>query len=104
MCRKQALVSNTEPGTDTGGWLSSHPIFLLATCFFKLFPPSSFYLENAALTGYSSDANTKVYGMDTPLLSISFLFLGMSKTSNNNEATMKKQIRRIHSVCSHVGP
>ena len=33
-----------------------------------------------------------------------FLFFGMSKASDNTKAVMKNQIRRIHSVFSHVGP
>ena len=44
-------------------------------------------------------------GIVQRILSIPFfLFLGMSKASDNTKAAMKKQIRQIHSVFSHVGP
>ena len=38
-----------------------------------------------------------------PFKHLSF-FLKMSKASDNTKAAMKKQIRQIHSVFSHVGP
>ena len=47
----------------------------------------------------------KSTGMIRRILSISFflfLFLGMSKASNNTKAVMKKQIRLIHSIFSHA--
>ena len=33
-----------------------------------------------------------------------FFVLGVSKARDNTKAAMKKRIRRIHSVFSHVGP
>ena len=53
----------------------------------------------------SLEPNTKSTGMDTPLLNISPLyFLGMSRASDNTKAAMKKQMRRTHTVFSHVRP
>ena len=66
-------------------------------------PIGGMLLESDSLyriDGDVSDASTKVYGDGSE--NFFFLFLGMSKASD--KAMMKKQIRRIHSVFSHVGP
>ena len=55
------------------------------------------------IDGYISDANTKVYGDGHAPFNHFFPF-GMPKACDNTKATMKKQIRQIHSVFSHVGP
>ena len=53
------------------------------------------------------DANTKVNGDGSENFKHFFfslyLFLGMSKASDNTKATMNKQIRRIHPAFSQVG-
>ena len=49
----------------------------------------------------------KSTGWDHTFLSIFFFFfffLGMSRAGVNTKDAMKKQIRRIHSVFSHVDP
>ena len=50
---------------------------------------------------YSSEPNTKVYGMwPHPFKH----FLGMSRATDSTKDAMKKQIWRIHSFFSHVRP
>ena len=56
------------------------------------------------LDGDVSDANTKVYVDGSENFKNFFHFLGMSKASIYTKASLKKQIRRTHSVFSHVGP
>ena len=50
----------------------------------------------------SSEPNTKVYGIRPHLFK--HFFLGMSRAGVNTKDATKKQIRRIHSVFSHVRP
>ena len=57
------------------------------------------------LSGIVRNLIQKSTGWDHTFLSIFFLFfLGMSRAGVNTKDAMKKQIRRIHSVFSHVDP
>ena len=61
------------------------------------------------LSGIVRNLIQKSTGWDHTFLSIFFFFfffffLGMSRAGVNTKDAMKKQIRRIHSVFSHVDP
>ena len=50
------------------------------------------------IDGYSLDSNTKSIWLVQRILNISFLYVGMSKVSDDTKATIKKQTQRIHSI------
>ena len=94
----------------SGPWSLDWSVFYTDPEFwqqFQNYAPPSLRVIRTKIT-YSSEPNTKVYGKGPHLFKhfffFFFFFLGMSRAGVNTKDAMKKQIRRIHSVFSHVDP